>query len=279
MKTLLDQLIQKAHAADWPDFCDDTSPEYFNCCSSKATKLTTLEQWLEIAEQSGDKNKVSDLKQQIADFDKNFRNECGTYATNSIEATDADSCKNQYWEFFVEVGEGSFADICYCDDKATDESERIDCREISVASLEEDCAARDGIYKAWRCEVCAFGLTTEGDCVANTEWTLWIECGDPTKPCSLNTAALFGTAGVSGQTQSKTLLVWFQDVTLAATGFIGTVLTISFIFVALRYITGGVDQSYVGNAKKAFRYWIIGFFLVAFSYTIVRLVQFLATGW
>ena len=280
MKNVLDMLIQKVYAADNPDaICLSTEDWYSDCCLQKGLKINTTKTALAGAERSGSKDQVSSLTAELTNLEKNYRNECPTFAEAGIEATDSSVCEAQYGDFFVEVGEGVNADICYCDDQLTSEKEKIDCREIPTENFAQTCEEKGWISRGTSCEVCAFGVTADGkECVANTQGTLGIECGDPTKPCSLNTTALFGTAGVSSDTQTKTLLVWFQDVTLAATGFIGTVLTISFIVVALRYITGGVDQTYVGNAKKAFRYGIIGFFLVAFSYTIIRLVQFLAKG-
>ncbi len=143
----------------------------------------------------------------------------------------------------------------------------------AAKSCDDERTLKDG-----QC-VCAFWETVDGECLRNDYGTLWINCSSEQLVkgnCSLNVSQLLWIR--TEQSWSNNLMTWLQDATLGATSFIGTVLTIGLVAVALRYIFGGLDASFVGNAKKWFSYAIIGFFLVVFSYTIVRLVQYLAQG-
>jgi hypothetical protein len=70
-----------------------------------------------------------------------------------------------------------------------------------------------------------------------------------------------------------------QDAILAATFFIGTVVTIAFLYCGWLFIMSGADDSSKrSNAIKGMKNAAIGMVLVMASYAIIRLVQFLASG-
>ena len=75
---------------------------------------------------------------------------------------------------------------------------------------------------------------------------------------------------------SPTLFV--QDIILAATTFIGTILTIVFIVSGLMFIFAGATGKEPGTAKKGMINSIIGLVIVICSYAIIRLVQYIAKG-
>jgi len=64
---------------------------------------------------------------------------------------------------------------------------------------------------------------------------------------------------------------------LSATFFIGTVVAIGLIYSGFLYITAK-DDSGAGKAKKGITWSLIGLALVMLSYTIIRLVQYVAKG-
>jgi hypothetical protein len=74
--------------------------------------------------------------------------------------------------------------------------------------------------------------------------------------------------------------IFLQDITLAATTIIGTVLFISIISAAIMIIMGGAqgNENMASNGKKWMGYAVIGFLLVIFAYAIIKLVQFIAAG-
>ncbi len=72
--------------------------------------------------------------------------------------------------------------------------------------------------------------------------------------------------------------IFLQDITLGATTFIGTVLVVSFIVSAIMMIMWGMqwNEGMAWNGKKGMWYAVIGFLLVIFAYSIIKLVQFIA---
>lgn len=159
-----------------------------------------------------------------------------------------------------------------------------DSVKIVVKCAEGQIATADG-----KCE-CQFGVVTDPSgtpqlrdgkevCIANNYGSLGINCDTEeliTGGCSLNVSKLLHIREEQGS--NNTLMNWVQDAFLAATSFIGTVLTVSLVIVALQYIYGGVSETYTSTAKKWLRYAIIGFLLVVFSYTIIRALQYIARG-
>jgi hypothetical protein len=81
---------------------------------------------------------------------------------------------------------------------------------------------------------------------------------------------------MKGKNTSATIFV--QDVLLSATLFIGTIITIALIYSGIMYIMAGVDGKDPSKAKNGITYSIIGLLLVISSYTIIRLVQYIAKG-
>ncbi len=68
-------------------------------------------------------------------------------------------------------------------------------------------------------------------------------------------------------------LIW--DVVLTATMMIGTVVTIALVVSGVRYIMAGWNMANAADAKKGIKNAIIWLILVVFSYTIVRLIQYI----
>ena len=81
---------------------------------------------------------------------------------------------------------------------------------------------------------------------------------------------------MKGKNTSATIFV--QDVLLSATLFIGTIITIALIYSGIMYIMAGVNGKDPSKAKNGITYSIIGLLLVISSYTIIRLVQYIAKG-
>lgn len=71
---------------------------------------------------------------------------------------------------------------------------------------------------------------------------------------------------------------FLQDIILAATTFIGTVVTVALILSGLLYIFSTVDSGMKTKAQKGIKYSLIGMVVVMLALVIIRLVQFLARG-
>lgn len=66
-----------------------------------------------------------------------------------------------------------------------------------------------------------------------------------------------------------------QDVFLTATMMIGTVVTLVLVVSGVRYIMAWGDMWDANAAKKWIKNAIIGLVIVTFSYTIVRVIQYI----
>jgi hypothetical protein len=70
-----------------------------------------------------------------------------------------------------------------------------------------------------------------------------------------------------------------QDVVLAATSFIGTLIMIALVVMGVKYVQWWFDESATGDLKGNIKKLLIWLFLVIGSYTIIRLVQYVARGY
>ena len=97
--------------------------------------------------------------------------------------------------------------------------------------------------------------------------------------CSLDVyKTLWIRANSSTETRTS-VLGFFQDTISAATFFIGTILTISFLWAGFKFVTAGANGKDPSEAKKGMFYAVIGFALVMSAYAIIRFVQYLASTW
>lgn len=79
--------------------------------------------------------------------------------------------------------------------------------------------------------------------------------------------------------ESRTSATFFvQDILLAATFFIGTIITIALLRSGVMYILAWATNKDPSNAKNGIKYSIIWLLLVISSYAIIRLVQYIAKG-
>jgi hypothetical protein len=78
--------------------------------------------------------------------------------------------------------------------------------------------------------------------------------------------------------ERTSVLTFVQDAVLAVTFFIGTVVTLAFIFSGLLFVFSAVDSSKKALAIKGMKNAAIGLVLVASSYVIIRIIQFIAAG-
>lgn len=114
------------------------------------------------------------------------------------------------------------------------------------------------------------------ECLINGTDNLGIEC-DSTQlingTCSRNINKTLGVRQ-SDTTPNPTILL--QDIVLSATSFVGTLIMIALIVMGVKYIKWWYDESSTGDLKGNIRKLLIWLFLVIGSYTIIRLIQYVA---
>lgn len=71
--------------------------------------------------------------------------------------------------------------------------------------------------------------------------------------------------------------VFVQDIVLSWTFFIGTVMAVALMYSGWLFITAK-DDSAAAKWKNGIKWSVIWLLLVIFSYTIIRLVQYIARG-
>lgn len=109
--------------------------------------------------------------------------------------------------------------------------------------------------------------------------TMGIDCGKDAKGLANGqcTFDIYETVGIRQDQPDTEVGTFIQDIFLSATFFIGTVVAVALIYSGLMYIMAK-DDSAAGKAKNGIKWSLIGLALVMFSYSIIRLVQYIAKG-
>lgn len=188
--------------------------------------------------------------------------ECEANTNNS------DDCNEKFWEFkwcenapncisqYVAVERAMF------DVDAT--SEELSSAEDALNRCKEwDYTA--GGYNWWGWGDmgidCDAGKLVNWQCKLNIYDTLWIR------------------ESVRDQWEETSVSVFIQDVVLSATYFIGTVVTIAIIVSGLMFVFAWANSSLKAKAKNGLIKALMGMIIVASSYAIIRLVQYIAKWW
>lgn len=122
-----------------------------------------------------------------------------------------------------------------------------------------------GFVEDWQCvtELPDLGINMNTECLLNWQ-------------CSLN---VYKVLWIRKSNQNPTVWWLFQDVVLAATSFVWTVVVIALIVSGLIFAFGSISWKDTKKAKTIMIDCFIWLLLVMWSYTIIRLIQFLATAW
>jgi hypothetical protein len=92
--------------------------------------------------------------------------------------------------------------------------------------------------------------------------------------CGFNIYEFLGIRESISDNDSPELFV--QDILLSATFFIGTVVTIALIVSGLMFIFAGASGKDPTTAKAGIKNSLIGLLIVVCSYSIIRVVQYIA---
>lgn len=171
-----------------------------------------------------------------------------------------------------------FKDPCECSTGTS-----LTCRKGDVISSSYDSEAKTTTRVCWWTSCYSQITCTLKDTeYAPAKQTLWIglspEClvhGG----CSLDVYKTLWIRENSPKETRTSVLSLFQDAIGAATFFIGTIVTIAFVWAWFKFVLAGRngDSSGRSSAQQGMIYAIIGLILVMSSYAIIRLVQYIAS--
>ena len=92
-------------------------------------------------------------------------------------------------------------------------------------------------------------------------------------------ALWMGHKSKTAEGQETSVMTFIQDIILAATYFIWTVVTVALIVSWLLFVFSWADSSLRNRAKSWFKYALIWLVIVTLSVVIVRAIQFIAKWW
>ncbi|AHB40841.1 hypothetical protein P148_SR1C00001G0023 [candidate division SR1 bacterium RAAC1_SR1_1] len=157
---------------------------------------------------------------------------------------------------------------------ASKKTETATKREITDedVKLVDTCKENGGLrdYIDWKCDMSSSkgaaavqGIRMNETCLLNGQ-------------CSFNIYEFLGIRKSIADNSSPELFV--QDILLSATFFIGTVVTIAIIVSGLMFVFAGATGKDPTKAKAGLKNSFIGLLLVVCSYSIIRVVQYIAKG-
>ncbi len=152
---------------------------------------------------------------------------------------------------------------------------------LKETQLNQQCA-KNIPWSVWidgQCK-CKNGMSSDKmECLRNGTDNLGINC-DTTQlingTCSRN---INKTLGVRQSDTTPNPTVLLQDIVLSATSFVGTVIMIALIVMGIKYVKWWYDESSTGDLKGNIKKLLIWLLLVIGSYTIIRLIQYVARGY
>ncbi|HKL43717.1 MAG TPA: hypothetical protein VJ892_00380 [Candidatus Absconditabacterales bacterium] len=195
--------------------------------------------------------------------------------------------------------------ICYEIPESSEESEYIESQMNYCTNQLGGQASYDYIEKQCYCEIdgekihccegtvwdndtkCCLGILVDDQenpgqktCIINTEGSMGINMN---KDCLINGQCnynIYETLGIRKSDPNPSVGTFVQDIVLAATTFIGTVVALILVTSGILYVVASIrgSSNLADMAKKGITGSIMGIALVAGSYAIVRLVQFFATA-
>lgn len=165
----------------------------------------------------------------------------------------------------------------------------------TFADAESDCI--NSFWKRIDGKCDTTNATTKENCL--NEWWIWDELKDICErdgtrwapavqwirmnetcllngQCGFNIYQFLGIKTSVADASSPELFV--QDILLSATFFIGTVVTITFIVSGLMFIFAWATGKDPTKAKAGIKNSLIGLLIVVCSYSIIRIVQYIAKG-
>ncbi len=197
-----------------------------------------------------------------------------------------ESCGNKYWSIYNKLS----SDWCICE---VNNWKKENCASLSQETLNTllcptpKYSERIMKNNKWACE-CVNWYAKDWstwkekepkECLVNKAGSVGIKCTAQdliNNTCSRNINKTLGIRS-SDTTPNPTLLL--QDVVLGATSFVGTIIMVALVYLGFKAVLQWADDSdALWDIKGKAKNLIIWFLLVIGSYTIIRLVQYIARG-
>lgn len=221
----------------------------------------------------------------IGSCNKTWTNWCCSWWV--VYNTGADCC---YWETYknkrgndkccekwnVVVRSGDIGECKTCDKLTADEVTALwdkasvcnqQCaqeRQYRIANWLTWCCP-NAVNASWECDMSLsdIWITINTDCLLRG----W---------CSLN---VYQVMWIRKSNPTPTVWGFFQDIVLAATTFVWTVVVLALIVSGLIFAFWSISWKDTKRAKTILIDCFVWLLLVMWSYTIIRLIQFIATAW
>lgn len=227
------------------------------------------------------------------------------YAQDVLLSPEVTTSCSEYGQSFYQKHQNSddVVESCYCYSNATytiewwpyleDQNEFttqqvVKCETISSDILNSQCKNNTNGKTKWdkaiqECScpnwyVQSWWIDTN-ECLINGTDNLGIQCDAQqliNGTCSWN---INKTLGIRSSETTPNPTVLLQDVVLAATSFVWTMIMVALIVMGVKYVQWWFDEWANGDLKSNIKKLIIWLFLVIGSYTIIRLVQYVARGY
>ncbi len=202
-----------------------------------------------------------------------------------------------YWKFYTnnKSPEKTKNGSCACSSgwETTKTWNLVACKDIWSA-LNSLCTNKDPKYSVFNTSatdtaklcICKNGEAKNADgsfknpreCIKTPE-TLGIKCTPEqliNNTCSRN---IYQTLWIRQSNPTPSPTTDLQDVVFAATAFVGTIMMVGLIWLGLQAVLKGADDSNaMDDIKTKIKNLIIWLLLVIGSYTIIRLIQYIAKG-
>lgn len=171
------------------------------------------------------------------------------------------------------------------DQQADNEQSNENCNWGVILQDGTCCPAWNKAYNN-KTECCIWTVVPDSEnpgreaCITNTVWNMWINMDSN---CLINWQCnynIYKTVWIRKSDPNPSVSTFVQDVVLWVTMFIGTVITVVLIVSWILYILAAIlwRSNLADMAKKWIFNSILWLLLVSWSYAVVRLIQFVATG-
>jgi hypothetical protein len=208
-----------------------------------------------------------------------------TYDISEVTVTGKATCKNTCYgtcnttyqpgyDTSMQVNAANQSCRTSCDTKCAATTSTNTATDTCSVCKEKFCA-----NETVSCSIAKAEAACESQCKKTTdmgdETVMGITMG-PT--CLKNGQCGFNIYELLGFNKSSSPTLFVQDILLSATFFIGTVITLAFIYSGILFVFAGATGKDPSNAKSGIKYSIIGLLIVICSYSLIRLVQYIAKG-
>ena len=188
-------------------------------------------------------------------------------------------CQQKYGDLFVAQ---NATKECLC--TSPNKPDPVTCSSLPQDVLNQELCGPEKPLRDKKTETCAclHGLTADGKaCLNNNYGDVGLKCSAKDILNNTCTRNINKTLGIKWTNPIPNPELFVQDLVLASTSFIGTALLVGIVVMGFKAVAQGWSGSEDQMAK--IKSWVvnllIGVVLIMASYTIIRIVQYVARGY